>query len=130
MPIFRLLFVAPEIKKSLFIVEQSPKFTITVEDDYAGPRLEDEKVTFKFMEELVKYYKNQGKLHRNYACKILLDVKTLFESQPSLVDVEIPENGKFTIVGDIHGQFFDLLNIFEINGFPSETNPYVSFKTT
>ena len=72
----------------------------------------------------------QERLNRNYAFKILFDVKTLFESQPSLVDVEIPDSSKFTICGDIHGQFFDLLNIFKINGYPSESNPYVSFEAT
>lgn len=45
--------------------------------------------------------------------------------QPSLVDVKIPDDGKFTVCGDIHGQFFDLMNIFDKNGLPSPTNPYL-----
>lgn len=47
--------------------------------------------------------------------------------QPSLVEIDIPHDKKFTVCGDIHGQFYDLLNIFELNGLPSEDNPYVSF---
>jgi serine/threonine-protein phosphatase 5 len=41
-------------------------------------------------------------------------VKKYFESQPSLIDVNVPESKKFTICGDIHGQFYDLMNIFEL----------------
>lgn len=46
-------------------------------------------------------------------------------AQPSLVDIKVPGEEKFTICGDIHGQFYDLMNIFEINGLPSEKNPYL-----
>ncbi|CAE8693289.1 unnamed protein product, partial [Polarella glacialis] len=30
-----------------------------------------------------------------------------------------------TVCGDVHGQYYDLLNIWELNGVPSEDNPYL-----
>ncbi|KAI4497466.1 hypothetical protein M0802_007477 [Mischocyttarus mexicanus] len=96
-----------------------------MKEDEAGPRLEDGKVTVKFMQDLLEWYKEQKKLFLKYAYQILVDVKALFKAQPSLVDITIPEDSKFTICGDIHGQYYDLLNIFDLNGLPSETNPYL-----
>lgn len=57
--------------------------------------------------------------------QILIDIDAYFRKQPSLVDIHVPENSKFTICGDIHGQFYDLMNIFKINGLPSPSNPYL-----
>lgn len=48
-------------------------------------------------------------------------------AQPSLVDITVEPDAKFTVCGDIHGQFYDLMNIFDLNGLPSEKNPYVRF---
>ncbi|XP_056639614.1 serine/threonine-protein phosphatase 5 [Diorhabda sublineata] len=98
---------------------------MTIENEYTGPELEDGKVTLQFMKDLMELYKKQGKLHRKYAYKILLDIKAYFMKQPTLVDVPIEDDAKFTVCGDIHGQFYDLMNIFELNGLPSETNPYL-----
>ncbi|KAJ8309099.1 hypothetical protein KUTeg_013973 [Tegillarca granosa] len=72
-------------------------------------------------------FKNQKKLHRKYAYQILLEVKKFLMKQPSLVDITVTGDNKFTICGDIHGQYYDLLNIFEINGLPSESNPYLLY---
>lgn len=58
--------------------------------------------------------------------QILLDIKAYFKSQPSLMDVPFGDEDKFTVCGDIHGQFYDLMNIFKLNGLPSPTNPYVN----
>lgn len=91
-----------------------------------GPCLGDDgQITVEFMEALLVTLEKQKKLHRKYAYKMLFMIKKYFEQQPTLVDIEVPPESKFTICGDMHGQFYDLLNIFKLNGAPSETNPYL-----
>jgi len=96
-----------------------------VEDKYDGPKLTDNKVDLQFMKDLMECYKKQGKLHRRFAFQILLEINQYFSSQPTLVDITVPHGSNFTVCGDIHGQFYDLMNIFELNGLPSENNPYL-----
>merc|ERR1719232_787542 len=96
-----------------------------VEDKYDGPRLAENKVTEEFVDKLLEHYKDQKLLHRRYAFQILLDARNFFMSQPTLVNITVPPENKFTICGDIHGQYYDLMNIFKLNGKPSESNPYL-----
>ena len=48
---------------------------------------------------------------------IVNGMRDLFLSQPMLVETPVP----ITICGDTHGQFYDLLKIFEVCGWPPET---------
>ncbi|CAM9682782.1 unnamed protein product [Hapterophycus canaliculatus] len=59
--------------------------------------------------------------------QILCQSYKVLKSSPSLMRLHIPEGdgGHFTVCGDTHGQFYDVLNIFKLNGLPSAKNPYL-----
>lgn len=51
----------------------------------------------------------EGRLEDSTAIKILETAESLFKLEPNLVEVQAP----CVIVGDIHGQFYDLLQVLE-----------------
>jgi serine/threonine-protein phosphatase 5 len=66
--------------------------------------------------------------------ELLICCVQYFRSLPSLLDVCIPKGPpehnielkpRITVCGDTHGQFYDVLNIFALNGYPSQSNPYI-----
>lgn len=67
----------------------------------------------------MNYLKSQKKLHKKYVVDILNEARKILGAQASLVDWSIPDETTFTVCGDTHGQFYDLVNIFQINGMPS-----------
>ena len=40
----------------------------------------------------------------------------MLKDYDTVVDIKIPERGRLTVVGDLHGQLDDLLTIFKHNG--------------
>lgn len=99
--------------------------SIEVEPQYSGARIEGDVITLDFVKKMMDDFKNQKCLHKRYAFQIVLQTREMLRALPSLVDIDIPDGKHFTVCGDVHGQFYDLLNIFELNGLPSEENPYL-----
>lgn len=86
-----------------------------VEDSYDGVKLED-KITLEFVKDMIERFKNQKKIPKRYVIQILLWILAKLKTYKSLYYVDIPDKKHITVCGDTHGQFYDLLHIFEING--------------
>lgn len=100
---------------------------VHVEDSYEGPRYTDEMptITVDFIKDLIAHFKNQRNLHRRYVLRIVIEMVHLLSKVPTMVELDVPEGEHITVCGDVHGQFYDVCNIFELNGLPSATNPYL-----
>lgn len=57
---------------------------------------------------------------------LLMKMRDVLKELPNVVfiDTEIPKRS-FKIVGDVHGQFSDLIYIFETFGYPTNDSPYL-----
>jgi serine/threonine-protein phosphatase 5 len=79
----------------------------------------------EFVHSLIDWLREERRLHPHYVYRILLEAGNVLKAAPTVVDLTVPANGLLTVCGDIHGQFFDLLHIFDINGAPSESHSYL-----
>mmetsp|Transcript_17559 Transcript_17559/g.34296 ORF Transcript_17559/g.34296 Transcript_17559/m.34296 type:complete len:493 (-) Transcript_17559:238-1716(-) len=100
---------------------------VAVESSYTGPHYSEDmdRPNESFLRELMGHFKAQKRLHTKYVYRILIEIIKLLSKLPTVVDIAVPEGQHITVCGDVHGQFYDVLNIFEMNGIPSETNPYL-----
>jgi len=66
---------------------------------------------------LKNHFHREGRIKEEHALYILEKATRLLRAEPNVLTVDSP----VTVCGDIHGQYFDLMKLFEIGGKPSKT---------
>jgi len=105
-------------------------WNLAVPSDYTGPRIPD-KFTDEAILDLLGYFAAQQRdpglpqLHLRYVYVILVAFLEQAKNLQTVVRVSSVDAGRFTVIGDIHGQLRDLVEIFRMNGPPSVSNPYL-----
>ncbi|KAI1310142.1 protein phosphatase 5 [Xylaria venustula] len=98
--------------------------SIAIEPDYDGVQLKDE-MTQEFIDDMIERFKNGKKIHKKYVYQIVVATKKIVYDEPTMVEMTIPDDVKLTVCGDTHGQYYDLMELFRLNGRPSDKHYYL-----
>lgn len=92
---------------------QAPAFLKPTEEQFWS-RQDPTKPDIAFLK---NHFYREGRLTDEQALHIIRTATEILRNEPNLLEVDAP----ITVCGDIHGQYFDLMKLFEVGGNPAET---------
>ena len=78
-----------------------------------------------FVDRTLEDFKAQKVLPLKTVFEIIDRVAPILAKEDTLRKIRMSDFQPFVVVGDIHGQFYDLLHIFKLVGKPSKTNSFL-----
>ena len=92
-----------------------------------GSSVDDYTITERFIMDMLQWHKEEKKIHIKFVYIILIKIIRYLRTLPNVIDVNLPEGDQntFRVCGDVHGQYYDFINIFNLFGYPSASAPYL-----
>lgn len=109
-------------------LDKSNENDLIVPTDYTGPVLNQEtEIDLPWIESTLEYLRREKRMHKRYLWVLLKRARAVLDKEPNVVSVTVDGKNvqEIVVCGDIHGQYYDFLNIFKTNGLPSAERPYL-----
>ncbi|KAF9180168.1 3',5'-cyclic-nucleotide phosphodiesterase (PDEase) (3':5'-CNP) [Haplosporangium sp. Z 11] len=91
----------------------APAVTVPTDDMFYSKEFPD-RPNLAFLKQ---HFFREGRITEEQAIFILQKATDIMKKEPNLLEVEAP----VTVCGDIHGQYYDLMMLFEVGGNPEKT---------
>ncbi|KAI4735120.1 hypothetical protein E4T50_14349 [Aureobasidium sp. EXF-12298] len=92
---------------------QAPAFHPPTDEQFFSPT-DPNKPNLQFLKQ---HFYREGRLTEDQALWILSECTKVLEKEPNLLEMDAP----ITVCGDVHGQYYDLMKLFEVGGDPADT---------
>ncbi|CAF4842695.1 unnamed protein product [Rotaria sp. Silwood1] len=95
-------------------VSEPPTHRLDIGDIFSNPSDSKDKPNLDVLKQHILL---EGRLTEQAALRIIETGTALLRKEPTLLNIDAP----LTICGDVHGQFYDLVKLFDVGGSPSHT---------